>query len=97
MPRRVAGLTKKRRSRALRELGLAKSLAFRRSLVGERLEVLVEERHGRDTGHLTGLSSNYVRVELTGGDELRNRFVEVVVESADEAGTWGRPVRGAVR
>ncbi len=97
MAGRVAGQEKKRRSRALRELGRAKSVAFRRRLVGERLVVLVEERHGRAAGRLTGLSSNYVRVEIDGDDELRNHFVEVIVESADEEGTRGTPVPGTAR
>lgn len=90
----VPGVEKKRRSRVLRELGRAKSLAFRRGLLGERLEVLVEERRG---GRLTGLSSNYVRVEIEGGNQLKNRFVEVVVEGAEEATTRGVPVAETAR
>jgi threonylcarbamoyladenosine tRNA methylthiotransferase MtaB len=93
----VPGVVKKRRSLALRELGHAKSLAFRRTLVGERLEILVEERRGRRGGRLTGLSSNYVRVEIEGDDRLANRLVEVVVESADEEVTRGAALPGTAR
>jgi tRNA A37 methylthiotransferase MiaB len=85
---------KKRRSRMLRELGRSKSLGFRKGLVGGRLEVLVEERRA---GRLTGLSSNYVRVEIEGAGDLTNRLVDVVVESADAGGTRGVPVEGSAR
>jgi threonylcarbamoyladenosine tRNA methylthiotransferase MtaB len=97
MEGRVPGPEKKRRSRALRELGRARSLTFRRRLVGTRLEVLVEDRSDRRGELLTGLSSNYVRVDFEGADELRNRFVTVTVDAADEQGTRGTPVPGAVR
>lgn len=90
----VPGAEKKRRSRKLRELGRSKSLAFRRGLLGQRLGVLVEGRRGR---RLTGLSSNYVRVEIGGPDDLTNRLVDVVVESVDEEGTRGVPVEGVRR
>jgi threonylcarbamoyladenosine tRNA methylthiotransferase MtaB len=78
----VPGPEKRRRSRALRELGRSKSLAFRKGLIGGRLNVLVEERRGRRGGALTGLA---------------NRFVDVVVESADDRGTRGAAVAGTER
>ncbi len=55
----VDPLVKKERSRILRDLGKAKSSAFRKSLVGGSLEVLVlDPKAGRPA---TGLSGNYVR------------------------------------
>jgi threonylcarbamoyladenosine tRNA methylthiotransferase MtaB len=90
----VPGLEKKRRSQVLRALSRSKSLAFRRGLLGERLEVLVEERRG---GRPTGLSSNYVRIEIEGAGDLTNRLVDVVVESVDEGRTRGLPVDGPAR
>lgn len=97
MDGRVPGPEKKRRSRLLRGIGRAKSLAFRRGLLGTRLEVLVEDRSDRRGGHVTGLASNYVRVDLEGARELGNRFVTVIVDAADEQGTRGTPVPGTVR
>lgn len=55
---------KKRRSRALRELGFRKNENFRESLVGKELETLVLTR--RQDGLLTGLSGNYVRCVIEG-------------------------------
>jgi threonylcarbamoyladenosine tRNA methylthiotransferase MtaB len=50
---------KKERSRILRKLGREKSLRFRRSLLGQRLRVLVLETGSG--GRWTGLSGNYVK------------------------------------
>jgi threonylcarbamoyladenosine tRNA methylthiotransferase MtaB len=88
----VPGLEKRRRSNALRELGERKSLAFRRGLPGSRHQVLVEEGSD-DDGRMSGLAGNYVRVDVGRGDELENRFMEVEIEGADEARTWGHVVR----
>lgn len=85
----VPGPEKKRRSRALRDLGRKKSLAFRRGLAGATVAVLVEEGGRRRPGTVSGLAGNYVRVEFGGERSLCNRFVRVCIEGADERGTWG--------
>ncbi len=92
----VPGIEKKRRSRELRGLGARKSLAFRRRLVGSRLRVLVERGSDGGDGVVSGLAGNYVRVELAGGPELENRFVDAVVRGADKTRTWGEAVPGTV-
>lgn len=101
MENRVAGIEKRRRSRVLRALGARKSLAFRTGLVGTRHDVLVEERSDRGDGVLSGLAGNYVRIEVRGDGgateprvDLRNRFVRVELEGADEERTWGAVVEG---
>jgi threonylcarbamoyladenosine tRNA methylthiotransferase MtaB len=48
------------RSARVRALGRAKNLAFRRALVGRRYLVLMLQERDRETGFLTGLTSNYV-------------------------------------
>jgi threonylcarbamoyladenosine tRNA methylthiotransferase MtaB len=90
MENRVPAGEKKRRSRHLRELGRAKSLAFRRGLVGRPLEVLVLEGSGKNESPPTGLAGNYVTVELDDAVTFRNKFVEVVVAGADDERTWAK-------
>ncbi len=85
----VPGIEKKRRSSVLRKLGKRRSTAFRKNLRGTRHAVLVEEGSDRGAGVLSGLAGNYVRVEIEGGDELRNTFVTVEIDGADESRTWG--------
>lgn len=97
MPDSVPADEKKRRSVILRTLGKTKSLAFRLGLAGKRLEVLIEG-FGRSAGEsLSGLSTNYVRVDLTGEPSLRNKLVQVEVLGADRLRTWGAPLPGTAR
>jgi threonylcarbamoyladenosine tRNA methylthiotransferase MtaB len=78
-----------RRSRALRELGRAKSDAFRGRLVGTTQDVLVLETRERATGALVGLTGNYVEVAFDGPDGLMRTLAHVRVTGADAARTVG--------
>ncbi|HET9490374.1 MAG TPA: tRNA (N(6)-L-threonylcarbamoyladenosine(37)-C(2))-methylthiotransferase MtaB [Methylomirabilota bacterium] len=77
------------RSAELRQLGAAKSLAFRRSLVGRRREVVVLERRERSRGALVGLTGNYVEVIFDGPDAVTRRLVEIEVTAAAGERTFG--------
>jgi threonylcarbamoyladenosine tRNA methylthiotransferase MtaB len=88
MPDSVPPAVKRARSRVLRDIGRRASLAFRRRLVGSTAAVLAEGP-GAGKGMLTGLSSNYVRVEFPGPPELAGRMVAVRIDDADERGTRG--------
>jgi threonylcarbamoyladenosine tRNA methylthiotransferase MtaB len=78
-----------RRSRTLRELARAKSLAFRRGLVGSLQEALVLETRDRATGRLAGLTGNYVEVLFEGPDALRRGLTRVRVTDAERDRTLG--------
>jgi threonylcarbamoyladenosine tRNA methylthiotransferase MtaB len=78
-----------RRSKALRQASQAKSLAFRRRLLGRHQEVLVLETRDRTTGLLTGLTGNYVEVLFEGPDERKGRFFTVTVTEASADRTLG--------
>jgi threonylcarbamoyladenosine tRNA methylthiotransferase MtaB len=78
-----------RRSRALRELGRAKSDAFRLRLVGTAQDVLVLETRERATGALVGLTGNYVEIAFDGPDGLMRTLARVRVTGADAARTVG--------
>jgi threonylcarbamoyladenosine tRNA methylthiotransferase MtaB len=58
------------RSRRLRALGQAKSVAFRTRMLGTVQEILVLATRDRATGRLTGLTRNYVEVVFAGPDSL---------------------------
>ncbi len=96
MPDGVDGVEKKRRSEQLREAGHEKSLAFRGSLTGEELEVLVLDR-GVDDGHLSGLASEYVSTTFDGPASLGNRFVSVRITRVDGPTTHATMIPGSER
>ena len=79
-----------RRSRALRDAGAAKSLAFRRAMVGRRETVLVLETRDRAGGGLIGLTGNYVEIVFDGDDRLMRTMTQVRVTGAEAAVTRGR-------
>jgi threonylcarbamoyladenosine tRNA methylthiotransferase MtaB len=77
------------RGRRVRALGRAKSLAFRRGLLGRVEDVLVLETAERATGRLVGLTGNYVEVTFDGPDDLKGRMARVRLTAATPAGTAG--------
>ncbi len=80
------------RSRRLRALGRAKSLAFRSRLVGTAREVLVLGARDRATGRLTGLTDNYVAVTFDGPDALMGRMARARVTGVHPTATDGELV-----
>jgi threonylcarbamoyladenosine tRNA methylthiotransferase MtaB len=82
LPDRVAAPIIRERSRRLRDLGREKNLDFRRRMVGERREVLVLSERDRETGWLSGLTSNYVEVIFDGPGDLSRRFAAVRITEA---------------
>jgi threonylcarbamoyladenosine tRNA methylthiotransferase MtaB len=77
------------RSRRLRVLGEAKSLAFRSRLVGTVREVLVLGARDRASGRLTGLTDNYVEMTFDGPDALQGRLTRARVTGVHPRGTDG--------
>lgn len=88
MPDRVGAGEIRRRSQVVRELGAAKSLAFRRSLSGRVEEALVLESRDR-SGRLVGLTGNYVEVQFEGRDDLMRRLVRLRVSTVHGDATLG--------
>jgi threonylcarbamoyladenosine tRNA methylthiotransferase MtaB len=68
-----------KRSEILHDLGREKWQSFIDRFVGQRLNVLIENRRDRKTGLLTGLSDNYIRVLLDGDDSLKNTITSVQI------------------
>ncbi len=72
-----------------RALARAKSLEFRRTLVGTVRDVLVLERRERGAGALAGLTGNYVEVTFDGPDTLRRRLARVRITAVEDETTRG--------
>jgi len=85
VPERTIG----ERSRALRAVGGEKSLAFRRSLVGQVREALVLETRDRATGLSAGLTADYVEVLFESGGDLGRTFVAVEITAVTAERTFG--------
>jgi threonylcarbamoyladenosine tRNA methylthiotransferase MtaB len=77
--RRIIG----ERSDRLRALAGAKSLAFRRRLVGGDHDVLVLDTRERGHGRLVGLTGNYVEVAFDGPDALMRSMTRVRVTAVE--------------
>ncbi|OCL25222.1 tRNA (N(6)-L-threonylcarbamoyladenosine(37)-C(2))-methylthiotransferase MtaB [Orenia metallireducens] len=73
----VHSIIKKKRSEKLRELSEKLSSAYQQRFIGERIDVLLEEVRDSQTGMLTGLTDNYLRVLVDGSDDLLGKLVEV--------------------
>ena len=80
----------RQRSQTLRALSRKKFEEFVLSFRHRRLTVLPERRRDRDTGLLTGLTDNYIRVLMEGSDACMNRLVAVDIERVEEDRAWGR-------
>lgn len=72
------------RSARMHRLAALKAAAFRARFAGARADVLVERKRTRE-GRLTGLTGNYIRVEVVGRGDLANRIVVATLEEAGEA------------
>ncbi len=83
MENQVSPSTKKRRAAELRDLGSAKKRAFIAGFLGEALEVLFEGRREPETGHLQGVTDNYIRVFAPGPDCAMDRIRTVRLERLD--------------
>jgi threonylcarbamoyladenosine tRNA methylthiotransferase MtaB len=81
---------KKERSATLRILGMKKNLLFRKMHQGSDLDVIIEDKIDRDTGLLTGLTDNYIRVMIYGAKkENIGGKISVRINEVKEQGNFG--------
>jgi threonylcarbamoyladenosine tRNA methylthiotransferase MtaB len=80
---------RRERAELLRKLGEEKKRAFMARWIGNKVSVLFETRNRN--GFLSGLSSEYIRVEVPYEASLKNRIVTVWIEESR-----GSAVRGVV-
>jgi threonylcarbamoyladenosine tRNA methylthiotransferase MtaB len=79
---------KKERSEILRQIGQEKNLMFRQQHHEAELSVVVEDKVDAETGLLSGLTDNYIRVHIIGaqrrhiGEIINVRLLDVKKGSA---------------
>jgi len=88
LPDDVPHAEKQRRVQELRALSDRLGLGFAERYLGETVDVLVEQRD-RQSGEISGLTGNYLRVAVEGPDSMRGRIVPVLVQSAGSEGAAG--------
>jgi threonylcarbamoyladenosine tRNA methylthiotransferase MtaB len=79
LPGKVPPQTVHTRSELLHDLGGKKWEQYLDLFIGKTLEVLVEHKRDKKTNKLSGLSGNYIRVSLDGGDSLKNKIIPVSI------------------
>jgi threonylcarbamoyladenosine tRNA methylthiotransferase MtaB len=76
--------TIKDRCKRMRMLGVKKRARFYRRHINRTVEILVESKRDQTTGRLKGVTSNYIRVFIDGGDDLMNRLAQIRINRVDE-------------
>jgi len=88
MKEQVPEMIKKERSEEMRNLGKKKNLIFRQQNVGAELFVVVEDKRDATTGLYTGLTDNYIRVQVAGSKkEDIGKAVKVSITEATDTAT----------
>ena len=79
---------KKERSEELRNLGKKKNIIFRQRNIGSQLVVVVEDKKDDTSGLYTGLTDNYIRVQIVGAKkEHIGKAVWSIIAEATEVAT----------
>ncbi len=78
-----------RRAKILRIIAAAKDLAYRKTLVGTRASVLIENLEEPRRGYAQGLSSHYVRVSFPRMQTRAGEIAEIDITAADASRTLG--------
>jgi threonylcarbamoyladenosine tRNA methylthiotransferase MtaB len=87
MKHQISTKQKRERSEAILSLGMKKNMDFRLKHLNSELFVVVEDKTDATTGHYTGLTDNYIRVQILGahkghiGKELKICIKEVKKDS----------------
>jgi threonylcarbamoyladenosine tRNA methylthiotransferase MtaB len=89
MKNQVPDQVKKRRSDELRNLGMKKNLAFRKHQIGISLNIVVEDKTEAQSGLLTGLTDNYIRVQVRGAkSEHIGKKINAVIKDVKKEGNF---------
>jgi threonylcarbamoyladenosine tRNA methylthiotransferase MtaB len=87
MKNQVPDQVKKTRSEELHNLGKKKNLAFRKNHIGVALKVVVEDKADPQSGLLSGLTDNYIRVQISGAkSEHIGKIINVLIKDAKTEG-----------
>ncbi len=97
MPDQIPERVKQRRAAELAQLGDRLRRRYFESLVGSRLQVLVERSIAGRPGTLLGTSGRYAPVELPGQEDLIGRLVTVVAGGRDREKVSGTVIDEGIR
>jgi len=90
MKDQIPELIKKERNVSLRTLGMKKNLLFRKMQLGSEHTVVIEDKVDPDTGLLTGLTDNYIRVMIYGAKKGDiGKKVNIRINEVKEQGNFG--------
>ncbi len=89
MPHQVAQKVKKERIYRLIEEQNAISLAINRSLVGQRMEILVEGESKNAKGEFMGRTRTFKVVNFAGSKDLVGTLIPVTIKDAQTWSLWG--------
>jgi threonylcarbamoyladenosine tRNA methylthiotransferase MtaB len=89
MKNQVPEHVKKTRSEELRKLGMKKNLSFRQSHVGVALRVIIEDKADAESGLLSGLTDNYIRVQVLGAKTVHiGENINVIIKDVKTVGNF---------
>ncbi|OQX54934.1 MAG: tRNA (N(6)-L-threonylcarbamoyladenosine(37)-C(2))-methylthiotransferase MtaB [Candidatus Cloacimonas sp. 4484_209] len=91
-PMQINEKLKKQRSAILRELGLKKSIIFRKQFIDKNTEVLIETKKDRTTDMMVGFTGNYIRVLLPQAENCGNTLKTVKIKKIVGYDTYGNIV-----
>jgi threonylcarbamoyladenosine tRNA methylthiotransferase MtaB len=93
-PDRVPPQTLKLRTDMLRKLGALKKKEFYSGFIGKKVKIIIEGKRTKN-GELKGLTSNYIPVQVKGGDDLKHSVVEARIVQLKNNSTTGRIISRA--
>ena len=79
----------KKRCQHVRAIGETKRMKFYEKVIGSTFEVLIEGKRDRATGHLKGLTKNYIPVLVEGNDELMHRVIQTRLTKIEHGRVFG--------
>jgi len=79
-PEQVPKSIIKSRCRQMHRLGMKKKTLFFKKFLGKTMHIIVENKRDPASGHLKGVTSNYIPVIAAGPEELKNRMVKVILD-----------------
>jgi len=80
---------KKIRNEELRNLGMKKNLAFRKKNLGMALNVVLEDKADAQSGLLSGLTDNYIRVHVEGAKATHiGKHINVIIKDVKIEGNF---------
>ncbi|UCD31348.1 MAG: tRNA (N(6)-L-threonylcarbamoyladenosine(37)-C(2))-methylthiotransferase MtaB [Desulfobacterales bacterium] len=86
-PGKVPATVIKTRCQIMRQLGDVKKRAFYQKFIGQKLNVLMEDKRDKSTGCLKGITANYIPVHVPWDEKIKNTLVQVSIDTLDSNNT----------